>query len=379
MESPTSILFDNELPRAVSEQFWLKAGAPIYIYGTGTVGQEVSRIFSDKAIPIEGYMDHRIRSDPNIDKVPIISPDSVDSSKRGKAIIILAIHNREVDMRALIARLKAMGYKQLITMIDLYDHFADELGARYWLTSRNFYRGFKTQIDAANKLWADDLSCDVYEKTLHFRINGDFSLLPEPDIAHQYFPPGLPPWKQPIRMIDCGAYDGDVIRDFIKIGFTFSALAAFEPDAQNYSRLAKYIQEHGITIPEVSLWPCGVGAISRQLSFASGMGEASGIAASGETVIQCVALDDALPNFAPTLIKMDIEGAEIDALMGARQLILTYRPALILSAYHTPAHLWEIPLWVAQLAAENGLKYHYYLRTHAYNCFDTVFYAVPNI
>jgi hypothetical protein len=90
-------------------------------------------------------------------------------------------------------------------------------------------------------------------------------------------------------------------------------------------------------------------------------------------------LDDALPNFAPTLIKMDIEGAEMDALQGARQFIRIHRPALALSAYHTPAHLWEIPLWVAQFAIENGLHYTYYLRSHAYNCFETVFYAVPTL
>jgi hypothetical protein len=80
------------------------------------------------------------------------------------------------------------------------------------------------------------------------------------------------------------------------------------------------------------------------------MGEASGIAVSGEMIIQCVALDDTLPNFVPTLINMDIEGIEMDAQIGARQQILAHKPALALSSYHTPAHLWEIPLWVAQLA-----------------------------
>lgn len=50
---------------------------------------------------------------------------------------------------------------------------------------------------------------------------------------------------------------------------------------------------------------------------------------------------------------------------------------LAISIYHSPAHLWEIPLWVAQFAAENGMRYTYYLRSHARDCFDTVFYAIP--
>jgi hypothetical protein len=130
-----------------------------------------------------------------------------------------------------------LGYIQFISMIDLYDYFAVELGTRYWLTKRTFYRDFKTQINAANDLWADDLSRKTYTKTLQFRVTGDFSLLPAPDITHQYFPLDMPPWKQPIRMVDCGAYDGDAIRDFINNGHTFSALAAFEPDVQNYPSL----------------------------------------------------------------------------------------------------------------------------------------------
>jgi FkbM family methyltransferase len=377
VKSPLELISNKKKSQVVPEPFWLKSGTSIYIYGTGTVGQNVWRVLSARGIHVTGYMDHRTCDNPTITGVPIFLPDSVASSEKGQAIIVFAIHNREVDMLVLIARLKALGFEQFISMIDLYDYFAAELGVRYWLTSRTFYGDYKSQIHAANELWSDDLSRETFAKTLQFRITGDFSLLSEPDLEHQYFPLDLPPWKQPIRMIDCGAYDGDVIRDFIKNGYNFSALAAFEPDLQNFTRLANYMKLYGKTIPEMSLFPCGVFATSRQLHFSSSMGEASGIADSGETVIQCVALDDVLPNFTPTLIKMDIEGAEMDALIGARHQILAHQPALAISVYHTPAHLWEIPLWVAQFATKNRLRYTYHLRSHARNCFDTVFYAVP--
>ena len=91
-------------------------------------------------------------------------------------------------------------------------------------------------------------------------------------------------------------------------------------------------------------------------------------------MIQCIALDEALPDFAPTLVKMDIEGAEDAALLGMQKTITKYRPALAISAYHTAAHLWELPLLIEKIAESN---YQYYLRTHAYNSFDTVLYAIP--
>ena len=92
-------------------------------------------------------------------------------------------------------------------------------------------------------------------------------------------------------------------------------------------------------------------------------------------MIQCVSLDEALPGFAPSLIKMDIEGAEMDALQGARTLIARHCPGLAISVYHRPEHLWQIPLWVNH--AMPG-AYRLSLRSHAYNDFELVLYAIPN-
>jgi hypothetical protein len=50
-------------------------------------------------------------------------------------------------------------------------------------------------------------------------------------------------------------------------------------------------------------WPCGVWSETSQARFSSDAGEASSIVESGQSVVQCVALDDVLPHFKPTLIK----------------------------------------------------------------------------
>jgi hypothetical protein len=95
----------------------------------------------------------------------------------------------------------------------------------------------------------------------------------------------------------------------------------------------------------------------------------------GETCIQCVRLDDALPGFAPTLIKMDIEGAEEDALRGAEGLIRRYSPGLAISVYHRASDIWRIPLWLRPLYPGDT---RYFLRRHSRTIADTVFYVVPS-
>lgn len=72
---------------------------------------------------------------------------------------------------------------------------------------------------------------------------------------------------------------------------------------------------------------------------------------------------------------MDIEGAECDALSGARRIITADLPGLALSIYHRPEHLWQIPLLVEDIAPG---KYDFYIRSHAMSTFDTVLYCVPN-
>jgi hypothetical protein len=91
-------------------------------------------------------------------------------------------------------------------------------------------------------------------------------------------------------------------------------------------------------------------------------------------VIQCTALDEALPSFGPTVVKMDIEGAEHAALLGAARSIQTHRPGLAICLYHEPAHLWEIPFLIQSW----NLSYRMYLRSHCYSGFDLVLYAIPN-
>lgn len=359
-----------------AQPFWQDKDTSIFIYGTGTVGQDVYRVLSQKGIGVLGFMDHRPREIPFINGVRVYQPndDVLSSETRTEAIVILAIHNREVYMPAIIENLQQLNYSRFVSMIGLYDFFGQELGARFWLAKRNFYQEFESEIETAYKLFADEISQAVYSATLRFRITGDFALLPIPDREHQYCPLDLPAWKSPLRLIDCGAYDGDAIRDFIKSAYKIEALAGIEPDTANFTKLSSFAKESLADIPEVTLFPCGVYSQTTQLNFSSGQGEASGITTSGDSMIQCIALDDALPNFMPTLIKMDIEGAEPEALLGAKQLITTCKPGLAISAYHAPEHLWQIPILINEISKGN---YTFHLRAHAYNCFDTVLYAIP--
>jgi hypothetical protein len=100
----------------------------------------------------------------------------------------------------------------------------------------------------------------------------------------------------------------------------------------------------------------------------------SSISPDGDAIIQILAFDECMPRFRPNYVKLDIEGAEASALKGMARTIQSSRPALAVCVYHKPADLWEIPMLIDELLPESN----FYLRAHAWNGFDLVFYAVPH-
>jgi FkbM family methyltransferase len=73
------------------------------------------------------------------------------------------------------------------------------------------------------------------------------------------------------------------------------------------------------------------------------------------------------------LIKMDVEGAELEVLKGAASTLRTQRPRLALSAYHRPDDLAVLPAFVASL----GLEYEWFLQCSTMTDVDTILFGVP--
>ena len=71
---------------------------------------------------------------------------------------------------------------------------------------------------------------------------------------------------------------------------------------------------------------------------------------------------------------MDIEGAELDALIGARRTLVRDRPILAIAAYHRASDLWTIPRLIKSIVPEYDL----HLRRYAEDCWELVCYAIPS-
>jgi len=187
---------------------------------------------------------------------------------------------------------------------------------------------------------------------------------------NQYFPPDLIKLTGHERLVDIGAFNGDTIRDFVdRMQGKFDRLFSFEVDTINF----KALQENVRQMPEQSrIRIFNLGIWDSECDITYSIGDSNSTVGSGEGKGHVVPLDDVLRDEKVTFIKMDIEGAELQALRGAKNIIRNQKPKLAICVYHDFRHLWEIPLYIKSLVPEYKIN----LRHHNSMEYETVCYAV---
>jgi FkbM family methyltransferase len=191
----------------------------------------------------------------------------------------------------------------------------------------------------------------------------------------QYFPDDIVRLEADEVFVDAGVYDGVTSIHFMKrVKDKFRMIYAFEPDRMNYE-LSKINLKSVIEEGKLKLFDKGLFDEDKNIGFCEGYGGGSHIVASSEanSTISVVSLDSAIDD-GVTFIKMDIEGAEQNALKGMIKTIKKCRPKLAVCVYHHVEDLWEIPLWMA----DNIDGYKYYIRHHSRLAGETVLYAIPS-
>lgn len=166
-------------------------------------------------------------------------------------------------------------------------------------------------------------------------------------------------------------YTGDTAVAFFRfVRNRYRHYYGFEPDEQNFSAARCNLQNKR----DLTLVPKGLWSTEREFSFNGNLSSGSRLDANAVgSSVEVIALDTFFRNKEePTFIKMDIEGAELEALKGAERLIRQYRPKLAICAYHKPEDLYTLPELIKRFRDDYTL----YLRHYTDTIYETVLYAV---
>lgn len=355
----------------MDQDLTIETETPNFLFGAGGAASWVLRGFRRAGIPVAGFLDDAAARIGTVSGLPVMSPDDprLDSSVRGHSTVICAIMNPAVEESAIERRLNGLGWSNVRPFGRFGREELQRSGRRCAMLDWTSLDSHQAELAEARSLLSDVQSRETFDAFTTFCKDLDDRGFPAIS-PHPYFPSDIPRWPTALRMIDCGAFDGDSVAEAIRHGYTIEASLSFEPDPRNFAALARRLK----AIPGAMAWPCGVSDRTDTLRFDAQGDTGSALNSSGALHVQCVALDDVAPHFAPNLIKLDIEGAEEAALRGAAGLLARFRPGLAVSVYHLPTDIWRIPTFLAKIY---GTGADFLLRRHSRTIADTVLYVLP--
>lgn len=346
----------------------LANGSPVVLCGTGFVAQLTWEFMQREGMRVDyvAVGGEYLRPDTEFNGMPVVSFESL-AARDADYNYIMAI---QFTHDALIHQLQ-----QNAREILFYDCMFIGINATEYFTVE-WCEKHQQELDALYHRLSDDKSRETLVAFINQRIcakEGRWKTVYE---DNQYFPDDLIALTADEVFVDCGAFTGDSIGAFLGALKRQNAGApakiyAFEPDRHNFAQL----QQNTAALPQCECLNAGVWYEETTLRFNASSAQTSAITDDPDgDEIKLMTIDDVTRTERVTFLKMDIEGAEMAALKGARETIKKHQPLLAISIYHKPEDLVTIPAFILSLHAD----YQFWLRAHhpRLAC-DMVLYAIP--
>ena len=315
-----------------------------------------------------------------VDGLAVYSPEDAAHAFGSSAAFVVTIWGAGSTHRLAHSKqqLQELGCDTVLPPAWLYWHYPQQLLPFYALDLPSQLLEDASSIRQCFELWSDEASQREFVRQIYWRLNGDPECLAHPDPGEQYLVADVAKERTEEVVLDCGAYDGDTLRAWLAVrGPTFRTYFAMEPDPLSRERLKDSLDAlDPATAARVRVLPYSVSNYTGTTTFSASGSLSSAIGDESGITVQCIRLDDLEPEFegeVPTFLKMDVEGAELDALAGGRSWLQRTHPMFAIATYHRQDHLWRVPLAVNDIWTE----YDFYLRPHNEEGWDLILYAVP--
>lgn len=332
------------------------------LFGASTGASEIEKTLARLNIETIAF------ADSNPDKqaqkfrgLPVVDPEVLPKLLDGETAIIIA----SAFQQEIAARLYKLGIAPFCIFPFVSPMFEGHFGPGAFDQIDESYTGLSARLaDAASREYLKSLTAFRWSMN-PLRITRN----PQLRGFYDYDAPSLGP--RPFdHVVDVGAYDGDSATAYLTRMGGRGRVSALEPLPQNLVRLAQTAAEHPMG-SAIAIVPFAAGSQPAS-AFLDSEGDVDARATlrgkdGARTQIRVETLDRLFANDRVDFIKIDIEGFEPDALMGARAIINRDKPGLAIAAYHAPEHLWTLPALLDAICP----GYRIYLGHHpaaAYEC-----------
>lgn len=216
-------------------------------------------------------------------------------------------------------------------------------------------------------LLEDEKSKEIFTKVINFKISFDLDFMEGFTNNHeeQYFDKDIIPKIENINFVDGGAYIGDTLPQIIKEFPNYNKIYCIEPNNLHIEIAKKNFSEQR----DIEFINCGLGNKEVKVTKEQELKDNCYHDYQAEEINT---LDNLIKDTVD-FIKMDIEGAEQDAIEGAKNTIKKYHPILAICIYHKAEDWYKVPKMVLDIRND----YKVYLRHYMEGIYETVMYFIP--
>lgn len=237
----------------------------------------------------------------------------------------------------------------------------------------DYYARNTSRLEEAWELLATDADKESFGRRIKALVSGDpgyLLLAPHAEYAHPLIGPAAGD-----VMLDGGLSDMVWAQERIaEIVGPSGSIHGFEP----IEWMAQSAAEQLRAFPWYHVHASGLAAEDGTAEFSDLRDSSHCGAVQGAKLVKCQlrSIDSFTAREKPgsiNCLKLDVEGAELEALKGGAETIARDRPKLIICLYHKPQDLYEIPLYIKNLV--EGYRMHVAHSSAGFT--DTILYAAP--
>jgi len=345
-----------------------KPKSNIILYGAGSMGEMALDLMATVGKKPKYIIDKNFTGP--LREIPVIKPEKIPESDLKYCSFVICISS--IPTASIFDDLEKLGCQDIRHFYDYSEiTFPGSMPNGWFLKNLK-----KIELEGIEKvckiLSHDNSSLAHYLQFTWWRLKrkevvfNDYPVLS----GEKFFKaPHFPRLNEHETFVDGGAHFGKSIDAFIaSTGNKFNSIWAFEPDQKNFEILKNHINstDNRIFVHAYALYDQ-----DKTVHFQSDLGFASKIRTGGRKLVRAITLDSMF-NIHPSIIKLHIEGSELQALHGSQKTIKLHRPIMMVLADHHKDGLYKIATFL--VATKN---YKLYFSLHDYCGNSAVFYAYP--
>lgn len=288
-ESPSAVV---ERERTAFDRLAHPLGDRMVLFGAGGLGRRTLANLRRIGIQPLAFADNNPALwETSLDGVPVYSTAKAAELHALNAVFVVTIWSARASdrMSDRVQQLLNLGCKHVAPAGFLFWKFPDVFLPYYPLDLPHKVSRFTSEIEAAFDLLEDEPSRREFVAQVAFRLFLDYDGLMPRLASDQYFPPDLIELRDNEVLVDCGAFDGDSIADFVdRQGNSFECIIAFEPDAASWEKLHHRLNRYPESVrKKIHTIPQAVGAKTGMVS-SSPTGTDQSKVGVGINSVQCV-------------------------------------------------------------------------------------------